>query len=81
MGCTPYDIPAEGTILIEDVGERLHSAVERMIYNLKPGQCAPKTIRPIIGQFTEYKENKSLGKSYMVQLPTSVKRIRLPSLF
>lgn len=34
---TPYDIPAEGTILfLEDVSERPH-AIERMMYNLKLG--------------------------------------------
>ena len=39
---TPYDIPAEGTILfIEDVGERPH-AVERMMYNLKLGGVLDK---------------------------------------
>ena len=59
---TPYDIPAEGTILfIEDVGERPH-AVERMMYNLKLGGVLDKLSGLIIGQFTEYEENKSLGK-------------------
>ena len=59
---TPYDIPAEGTILfIEDVGERPH-AVERMMYNLKLGGVLDKLSGLIIGQFTAYREDKSLGK-------------------
>lgn len=66
---TPYDIPAEGTILfIEDVGERPH-AVERMMYNLKLGGVLDKLSGLIIGQFTEYEENKSLGKTYMAHWP------------
>ena len=59
---TPYDIPAEGTILfIEDVSERPH-AIERMMYNLKLGGVLEKLSGLIIGQFTEYEEDCSLGK-------------------
>lgn len=59
---TPYDIPAEGTVLfVEDVGERPH-AVERMFYNLKLGGVLGRLSGLIIGQFTEYEENRSLGK-------------------
>ena len=70
---TPYDIPAEGTILfIEDVGERPH-AVERMMYNLKLGGVLDKLSGLIIGQFTEYEENKSLGKDLYGALADLVK--------
>ena len=59
---TPWDIPAEGALLfIEDVGERPH-AVERMLYNLKLGGVLDKLSGLIVGQFTEYEENRSLGK-------------------
>lgn len=59
---TPFDIPAENTILfIEDVGERPH-AVERMMYNLKLGGVLEQLSGLVVGQFTEYVENKSLGK-------------------
>ena len=59
---TKYDIPAPGTILfIEDVNERPH-AVERMLYNLKIGGVLEQLAGVIIGQFTEYEEDKSLGK-------------------
>lgn len=78
---TPYDIPAEGTILfIEDVGERPH-AVERMMYNLKLGGVLDKLSGLIIGQFTEYEENKSLGKDLYGALADLVKEYDYPICF
>jgi muramoyltetrapeptide carboxypeptidase len=59
---TPYDIPAEGTVLfIEDVGERPH-VIERYMYNLKLGGVLDKLSGLIVGRFTEYDEDLSLGK-------------------
>lgn len=59
---TPWDFPAEGTLLfLEDVGERPH-AVERMLYNLRLGGVLQRLAGIIVGQFTEYEENLSLGK-------------------
>lgn len=59
---TPYDIVPENTILfIEDVNERPH-AIERMIYNLKFGGVLERLSGIIVGQFTEYEDDKSLGK-------------------
>ncbi|MCI1646936.1 MAG: LD-carboxypeptidase [Bacteroides sp.] len=78
---TPYDIPAEGTILfIEDVGERPH-AVERMMYNLKLGGILEKLSGLIIGQFTEYEENFSLGKDLYGALSDLVKEYKYPVCF
>ncbi len=78
---TPYDIPAEGTILfIEDVGERPH-AVERMMYNLKLGGILDKLSGLIIGQFTEYEEDKSLGKDLYGALADLVKEYDYPICF
>ena len=78
---TPYDIPAEGTILfIEDVGERPH-AVERMMYNLKLGGVLEKLSGLIIGQFTEYEENKSLGKDLYGALADLVQEYDYPICF
>lgn len=78
---TPYDIPAEGTILfIEDVGERPH-AVERMLYNLKLGGVLDKLSGLIIGQFTEYEENKSLGKELYGALADVLKEYDYPICF
>lgn len=59
---TPWDYPAEGTVLfIEDVGERPH-AIERMVWNLRLGGVLEKLSGLIIGQFTDFKEDCSLGK-------------------
>ncbi len=78
---TPYDIPPEGAILfIEDVGERPH-AVERMMYNLKLGGVLEKLSGLIIGQFTEYEENKSLGKELYGALADVVEEYGYPVCF
>jgi len=78
---TPYDIPAEGTILfIEDVDERPH-AVERMLYNLKIGGILERLNGLIIGQFTEYEENMGLGKELYGALADVVKEYRIPICF
>ncbi|ADV42994.1 LD-carboxypeptidase [Bacteroides helcogenes] len=78
---TPYDIPAEGTILfIEDIGERPH-AVERMMYNLKLGGVLGKLSGLVIGQFTEYEENKSLGKDLYGALADLLKEYDYPVCF
>lgn len=78
---TPYDIPAEGTILfIEDIGERPH-AVERMMYNLKLGGVLEKLSGLIIGQFTEYMENEPPGKKLYASLADLVKEYDYPVCF
>ena len=59
---TPYDFPAEGTILfIEDIGERPYH-IDRMMNNLKLGGVLEKLSGLIVGQFTEYEEDLSIGK-------------------
>ena len=78
---TPYDIPAEGTILfIEDVGERPH-AVERMMYNLKLGGVPTNFPASSSDKFTEYEENKSLGKRPIWRIGRFGEGIRLPDMF
>lgn len=78
---TPYDIPAEGTVLfIEDVSERPH-AVERMVYNLKLGGVLEKLSGLIVGQFTEYEEDCSLGKELYAALADLVKEYDFPVCF
>lgn len=78
---TPYDIPAEGTVLfIEDVSERPH-AIERMMYNLKLGGVLEKLSGLIIGQFTEYEEDHSLGKELYAALADLVKEYDYPVCF
>lgn len=78
---TPYDIPAEGTILfLEDISERPH-AIERMMYNLKLGGVLEKLSGLIIGQFTEYEEDCSLGKELYPALADLVKEYDYPVCF
>ena len=78
---TPYDIPAVGTVLfIEDVSERPH-AIERMMYNLKLGGVLEKLSGLIIGQFTEYEEDRSLGKELYAALADLVKEYDYPVCF
>lgn len=78
---TPYDIPPEGSILfIEDVNERPH-AIERMMYNLKLGGVLEKLSGLIVGQFTEYKEDYSLGKVLYGALADLVKEYDYPVCF
>ena len=78
---TPYDIPAENTILfIEDVNERPHT-IERMIYNLKLSGILEKLSGIIVGQFTEYEENKSLGKELYGALADIMKTYHIPVCF
>lgn len=78
---TPYDIPAEGTILfMEDISERPH-AIERMMYNLKLGGVLERLSGLIIGQFTEYEEDKSLGKELYKALFDLVKEYDFPICF
>lgn len=78
---TPYDLPAEGTILfIEDISERPHS-IERMMYNLKLGGVLERLSGLIIGQFTEYEEDHSLGKELYRALADMVKEYDYPICF
>lgn len=78
---TPYDIPAEGTILfIEDVGERPH-AVERMIYNLKLGGILEKTIRPYYRTVYGIRGKQVFGERVIWCNCRPRERIRLPRLF
>lgn len=78
---TSYDIPAEGTILfIEDVSERPH-AIERMMYNLKLGGVLEKLSGLIIGQFTEFEEDRSLGKVLYAALADLVQEYDYPVCF
>lgn len=78
---TPYDLPAEGTILfVEDVSERPH-AIERMMYSLKLGGVLERLSGLIIGQFTEYEEDRSLGKELYKALADLVKEYDYPVCF
>lgn len=81
LRATPWDIPAKGTILyIEDVGERPQS-IERMIYNLKLSGLLDKLSGLIIGQFTEFTEDLTLGKPLYPALNDLLKEYDYPICF
>jgi muramoyltetrapeptide carboxypeptidase len=76
-----FEIPAERTILfLEDVGERPHS-IERMMYNLKISGVLDRISGLIIGQFTEYNEDLSLGKPLYEALADILKDYDYPVCF
>lgn len=77
---TPYDIPAEGTILfIEDVGERPH-AVERMMYNLKLGGVLDKLSTSSSDNSLNTRRTSPWEKTYMAHYRFG-EGIRLPDMF
>ncbi|MEG1685001.1 MAG: LD-carboxypeptidase [Bacteroides sp.] len=78
---TPYDFPAEGTILfIEDIGERPYH-IDRMMHNLKLGGILEKLSGLIVGQFTEYEEDVSFGKEVQQIITDAVKEYNYPVCF
>ena len=78
---TPYDIPAEGTILfIEDIGERPH-AIERMMYNLKLSGKLEKLSGLIVGLFTDYREPEPPMMSVYESIAALVKEYEDPVCF
>ena len=75
---TPYDIPPTDTILfLEDIGERPH-ALERMMYNLKLSGVLENLSGLIFGQFTEFEEDKSLGKELYGAFADIIKEYDIP---
>ena len=74
-----FDIVCEAHRL-NHVGERPH-AVERMMYNLKLGGVLERLCGLIIGQFTEYEENRSLGKPLYEALADVLKPYDIPVCF
>ena len=78
---TPYDFPAEGTILfIEDIGERPYH-IDRMMNNLKLGGVLEKLSGLIVGQFTEYEEDLSIGKEVYEMIADMVTPYGYPVCF
>ncbi len=78
---TPYDIIPENTILfLEDIGEQPYR-IERMMYNLYLGGILEKLSGLIIGQFTDYNEDLSLGKSVYESIADMVSGYNYPVCF
>lgn len=78
---TQYDLVAENTILfLEDIGECPYH-IDRMMNNLRLGGVLEKLSGLIIGQFTEYEEDKSLGKEVYELIYDTVKDYKYPVCF
>lgn len=78
---TRYDLPPQGTILfIEDIGERPYH-IDRMMNNLRLGGILENLSGLIVGQFTEYEEDPSLGKFVYEMIAALVKDCQYPVCF
>ena len=78
---TPFDLPAPGTILlIEDVGERPYH-VERMLYDLRLGGILPRLSGILVGQFTEYTEDRAIGSTLYEMILRMVRPYGYPVAF
>ncbi len=78
---TKYDLVTENTILfLEDIGECPYH-IDRMMNNLRLGGVLEKLSGLIIGQFTEYEEDKSLGKEVYELISDIVKDYKYPVCF
>lgn len=78
---TPYDLPTKDTILfIEDIGERPYH-IDRMMNNLKLGGVLENISGLIVGQFTDYEEDKSMGKEVREMIAEYVAPYNYPVCF
>lgn len=78
---TPYDLIPEGSVLfIEDVGEKPYH-IDRMMNNLKLGGILEKISGLIIGQFTEYEEDKLMKSKVYENIARLVKEYAYPVCF
>ncbi len=78
---TPFDFPAENTILfIEDISEQAYH-IERMMYNLKTGGILKKISGLIVGQFSDCEEDESLCKTIYQAIFDLVSEYNYPVCF
>ncbi|MFA6831286.1 MAG: LD-carboxypeptidase [Bacteroidaceae bacterium] len=81
MRGTPFDlIPDDSILFVEDIGEAPH-AVERMLYNMRIGGFFTKFQAVIVGQFTEYVERESLGRSLYQAIDRLLKPFDFPVVY
>lgn len=80
---TPYD-PINFTpspiLFIEDIGERPYQ-VERMIHNLRLGGAFDKLSGLIVGQFSDYTEDPSMGATLYELIRRATEAYSFPILF
>lgn len=78
---TKYDCIPEGCILfIEDIGERPYQ-IDRMLWNLKLGGVFNNISGLIVGSFTGYEDDMSMGKNIYDIISETVSQYNFPVCF
>jgi len=78
---TPYDyIPAKSILFIEDIGEKPY-VIDRIMHNLKLGGILKDLSGLIVGQFTDYEEDPSFGKTIYQIIADAVSDYSFPVCF
>jgi muramoyltetrapeptide carboxypeptidase len=78
---TPYDyIPAGGILFIEDTGEQPY-VIDRIMHNLKLGGILKSLSALIVGQFTNFEEDNSFGKTVYEIIADAVSEYSYPVCF
>ncbi len=78
---TPFDLDFCGKILfIEDIGERPH-CIDRMIRNLKLSGALQSLVGLIVGQFSDYEEDRSMCRTVYEMIADAVEEYQFPVAF
>lgn len=78
---TPYDSIPKGSILfMEDIGEKPYM-IDRMMHNLKFGEILKNLSGLIVGQFSDYEEDPTFGKSVYEIIEDAVSDYSYPICF
>lgn len=78
---TPFDyIPAKSVLFIEDTGEKPY-VIDRIMHNLKLGKILKNLSGLIVGQFTDYEEDPSFGKTVYEIIADAVSEYSYPVCF
>lgn len=78
---TPYDyIPAGSILFIEDIGEKPY-VIDRIMHNLKLGGVLKNLAGLVVGQFTDYEEDPSFGKTVYEIIADAVSDYSYPVCF
>ncbi|MDD4921350.1 MAG: LD-carboxypeptidase [Bacteroidales bacterium] len=78
---TPYDyIPEKSILFIEDIGEQPY-IIDRIMHNLKLGGILKNLSGLIVGQFTDYEEDPSFGKTVYEIIADAVSEYAYPVCF
>jgi len=78
---TPFDfIPDKSILFIEDIGEKPY-VIDRIMHNLKLGGVLKNLSALIVGQFTDFEEDPSFGKTVYKIIADAVAEYSYPVCF